>query len=169
MSDSTSSRFSVTLRGEVVAISDDPFIAAAAYRAALKRGDLRAEGPEVALLRDGKVWKSARAGRKPCARSNLSSRELVDKKAEFLAQALDALPDPSINDVFKQLMAGSMPERELVDALHAVGFPVSNSQVQGWFASESNRRHRQMTVAELYAVAKALLWHDNQQSELDAG
>ena len=149
MSDSTSSRFSVTLRGEVVAISDDPFIAAAAYRAALMRGDLRAEGPEVALLRDGVVWRSAQAGR--------VKFDLLD------------LPEPSINDVFKQLMAGSMTERELVAALHAVGFPVSNSQVQGWFASESNRRHRPMTVAELYAVAKAQLWHDNQQSELDAG
>jgi hypothetical protein len=149
VSDSTSSRFSITLRGEVVATSDDPFIAAAAYRAALMRGDLRAEWPEVALMRDGVVWRSAQAGR--------VKFDLLD------------LPEPSINDVFKQLMAGSMTERELVAALHAVGFPVSNSQVQGWFASESNRRHRQMTVAELYAVAKALLWHDNQQSELDAG
>ena len=148
MSDSTS-RFSITLRSEVVATSDDPFIAAAAYRAALMRGDLRAEGPEVALMRDGVVWRSAQAG---CVKFDL----------------LD-LPEPSINDVFKQLMAGSMTERELVAALHAVGFPVSNSQVQGWFASESNRRHRPMTVAELYAVAKAQLWHDNQQSELDAG
>ena len=148
MSDSTS-RFSITLRGEVIATSDDPFIAAAAYRAALMRGDLRAEGPEVALMRDGVVWRSAQAGR-------------------VKVDVLD-LPEPSINDVFKQLVAGSMTERELVAALHAVGFPVSNSQVQGWFASESNRRHRQMTVAELYAVAKAQLWHDNQQSELDAG
>ena len=149
MSDSTSRRFSITLRGEVIATSDDPFIAAAAYRAAVMRGDLRAEGPEVALLRDGVVWRSAQAGR-----------------VKF--DVLD-LPEPSINDVFKLLLAGSMTERELVDALHAVGLPVSNSQVQGWFSAQSNRRYRQMTVAELYAVAKALLWHDSQRAGLDEG
>lgn len=147
MSDSTS-RFSVTLRGEVIATSDDPFIAAAAYRAAVMRGDLRAEGPEVVLLRDGGVWRSAQAGR-------------------VMAEKPD-LPEPSANDVLKLLLAGGMTERELINALNAVGLPVSGSQVQGWFAAESNRRYRLLTLAELYAVAKALLWHDNQRAELDA-
>lgn len=134
----STSTIRILLDDTEVTVTSSPIIAATAYRALLRRSDLRAQRPLAVYEVDGRVIHS----------------HPVDGRAESVAETLP-LPSATTNDVFKALRGG-IDEQDLRDALHDIGYPVSGSQLQGWTASETNRRYRKITLDELYVVAYAL-------------
>lgn len=137
----------ILLDGTEVTVTSSPIIAATAYRALLRRSNLRAQRPLAVYEADGRVIHSYP----------------IDGRAESVAETLP-LPSATTNDIFKALR-GRLDEQDLRDALHDIGYPVSGSQLQGWAASESNRRYRKITLDELYLVACALGSLDRHQED----
>lgn len=133
--------FRVLLNGQIITETESPTAAWATYRATLRRGDLRAERPLVEIEQDGEELHSAHA----------------DGRAEFI-DAGQATP----NDVLKTLMRGRFTEQDVKQACAALGYPVSNSRLQGWLAGQANRKYQSMTLDELFIVCAGLFNPDER-------
>ena len=128
--------YRVTLNGQLVAETENEIAAWAAYRTLLRRGDLRAERPIAAIEVDDQELHYAHC----------------DGRAEFIEIGAIATP----NHVLKALLRGRHTEAQVKQACADMGYPVSNSRLQGWLAAPSNRRYQAMTLDELYIVAEGL-------------
>ncbi|OBU84528.1 hypothetical protein [Chromobacterium subtsugae] len=149
-------------REEELATVRDPLIAAAAFRALLLRGDLRASRPLAILERNGRtLYEIPVDGRADAAAAalDLPQAALADVRQALLAAGVDAealeLGRAQLNDVYKGLLR-EVRDSELAGVLRRVGLPVSNSQILGWRVSPENRKFRPIAMGELYAVAVAL-------------
>lgn len=129
--------YRVLLDGQPVTETDNELAAWATYRAQLRRGDLRAERPLVELEADGQELHSAHC----------------DGRAEFIDVGARATP----NAVLKCLIARlGLRESDVRGAAQTLGYPVSNSRIQGWLAAPSNRKYQLMTLDELAVIVAGL-------------
>jgi len=130
------STYRVLLDGQLVTETEVEVAAWAAYRLLLRRGDLRADRPQATIEADGKLLHSAQC----------------DGRSGDIEIGVIATP----NDVLKQIMRGRYTEADIKQACADMGYPVSNSKLQGWIAGPFNRKFQAMTLDELYLVTKGL-------------
>lgn len=128
--------YRVLLDGQLITETEQPVAAWAAYRATLRRGDLRADSPLVEIEQDGEPLHSAHA----------------NGRADLIELGENVTP----NTILKTLLRGRFSEADVKQACADMGYPVSNSRLQGWLAGQANRKYQSMTLDELFIVCAGL-------------
>lgn len=128
--------YRVLLDDQLITETESEMAAWATYRAQLRRGDLRAAHPLALIEVDGNELHSA----------------YCDGRAAEIDVGVTTTP----NAVLKALMAGRYIVPDIKRAAHDMGYPLSNSRMQGWIAGANNSKYQAMTLDELLVIVEGL-------------